>query len=154
MRLAYWVKKSRGLRPVRRQPFGVRFIWKRIWRGAALLGWEGVGGDGVHFNVGGGERNVFVGGDLQELIAELDVVVQAEEGRKLVADLGVVRGSVAVEDAEQEVEVVWPPCCAGSSEKTSRTTSSERSKGVVAAGGDWAMELQAAGLPGQRDGKG
>ena len=74
--------------------------------GAAALGGKDVGGNSVHFDVGGGGGHVLIFSDLQELIAKLDAVVQAEEGDHLVVKARIILHIVGVENGEHAVDVV------------------------------------------------
>lgn len=67
-----------------------------------MLGWKVVARLGVHVNVGHREAEVFVGADLQELVAKLDIVVQTKESVELLADLGEVGCGGGIERAKEQ----------------------------------------------------
>ena len=73
---------------------------------AAPGGGERVQRVGVHLHVGSGTAEAVVGGDLQELVPELDTFMEAEESYELIAELGVVAHVQRVKDREDPVEVL------------------------------------------------
>src|SRR5208283_856651 len=73
---------------------------------AALLCRQNVGRIGVEVDVGDGEAPVFVGGHLQELISELEVVVKPKERHHLVVEQGEILHIAGIEDVQYTIEVV------------------------------------------------
>jgi hypothetical protein len=72
----------------------------------ASLGRQCIAGFGIHFNISYGKADVLVCANLKKLIAEFDVIVQAQECSHLLAKIIVIRHILRIKDRKQAAEIV------------------------------------------------